>query len=104
LATISPSWAATNLGEALATVADALNDHSSQSTPAARRQLLLISDLQQGSHIEPLQGYEWPQGVLLEVQSVTLKDPTNAGLYVVESTSDVQDNTIDRLPVRVSNE
>ena len=103
LSTILPTWAETNLGDALATVADAISDHAKQSTPAARRQLVLISDLQEGSHIEPLQGYEWPSGVLVDVQSVALKDPTNAGLHLVETAADAE-NTDERLRIRVNNE
>jgi hypothetical protein len=103
LSTLAPTWAETNLGDALATVADAVSDHAKGSSPAARRQVVLISDMQQGSRIEPLQGYEWPSGVLVDVQSVTLKDPTNAGLYLVESGPDVE-TTDQRLRIRVSNE
>jgi hypothetical protein len=103
LSTVSPTWAQTNLGDALATVADAISDHAKQSSPAARRQLVLISDLQTGSHIEPLQGYEWPSGVLVDVQSVASKDPTNAGLHLVETTAD-DESTDERLRIRVSNE
>jgi hypothetical protein len=104
LAAAGPTWAATNLGDALATVADALADHSRQSKEVGRRQLVLISDLQQGSHIEPLQGYEWPRGVLLDVQSVALNDPTNAGVHLVESAAVADEDAVDRLRVRVSNE
>jgi hypothetical protein len=103
LSTVSPTWAETNLGEALATVADAVSDHAKQSSPAARRQLVLISDVQQGSHIEPLQGYEWPSGVLVDVQPVELNEPTNAGLYLVD-TADDEESTDERLRIRVSNE
>ena len=103
LSTVSPTWAQTNLGDALATVADAVSDPAKQSSPAARRQLVLISDLQEGSHIEPLQGYEWPSGVLVDVQSVALSDPTNAGLHVLETAAD-SENTDERLRIRVSNE
>jgi hypothetical protein len=65
--------------------------------------VVLVSDMQQGSRIEPLQGYEWPSGVLVDVQSVTLADPTNAGLYLVENGPDVE-TTDQQLRIRVSNE
>jgi hypothetical protein len=107
LSEAEPSWAATNLGDAVATVADTLADagDASHSSAVAGRQLVLISDLQQGSRIESLQGYEWPTGVLLEVKPVTLKKPTNAGVYLVKDAADVEgDARDDRLRVRVSNE
>jgi hypothetical protein len=44
-----------------------------------------VSDLQQGSRLDALQGYEWPTRVELEIQAVAPRDPTNAGLQLVGS-------------------
>jgi hypothetical protein len=51
-----------------------------------------------------LQAYEWPKGVLLDVQTVSLKDPTNAALYLADNTADAEDLQSNRLRIRVSNE
>jgi hypothetical protein len=108
LADAKPTWSATHLGDALATVADALADAqnaSNKNAPEkAARQVILISDLQQGSHVETLQNYQWPRGVLLEVHAVATNQPTNAGLQLVRDAADepTRDNT--RLRVRVNND
>ena len=89
LAEAGPTWASTRLGEGLATVADLLAESDSatksggDASAAVGRQIVLVSDVQQGSHAEALQGHEWPQNVLLEVRPVTLKQSTNASLQTV---------------------
>jgi hypothetical protein len=108
LAEAKPGWSATHLGDAIATVADALADTQSAGKNApekAARQVILISDMQQGAHVESLQNYQWPKGVLLELHAVATKQPTNAGLQLVRDAADeptARDNT--RLRVRVNNE
>lgn len=106
LADQSPSWAATNLGDALAAAADALADSSdAKESTTAGRQVVLISDLQQGSRLESLQGYQWPEGVLLEVKPVTLRDSANAGVSLVKDAVDTEEEQQDgRLRIRVSNQ
>jgi hypothetical protein len=86
----SPTWAPTRLGDALSTAADLLaeTDGSAKSgggssTASVGRQVVLVSDLQQGAHAESLQGHEWPQNVLLDVRPVALKQSANATLQVV---------------------
>ncbi len=64
----------------------------------AARQLVLISDLQQGSRLESLQGYQWPEGVLLEVKPVSLKRSANAGLTLVKDAADSEDARNARRP------
>jgi hypothetical protein len=108
LAGAKPGWSATHLGDAIATVADALADTQNAAKGApekSARQVILISDMQQGAHVESLQNYQWPKGVLLEVHAVATKQPTNAGLQLVHDAADeptARDNT--RLRIRVNNE
>jgi hypothetical protein len=105
----SPTWLSTNLGDALASVADQLAEGKS-STPhsnevVSRRQIVLISDLQQGSHVEALQGHEWPEGVLLEVKALTLPQTTNANVQLVQDQSDAaESNAAAPLRVRATNQ
>ena len=113
LAGAAPTWDSTNIGEALATAADLLaegegpqKDASGAGAGGVARQLVLISDMQQGGHAEALQGHQWPQGVLLEVKPVVLKHSANAGLLLVRDApggapSEGADPT--RLRVRVGN-
>src|SRR5207302_7587041 len=66
LAETSPSWLGTQLGSALIQAAEILAEAAGKSAPAPGR-IVLISDLQEGSHLEPLQGYDWPKGVELAI-------------------------------------
>ena len=106
LADAKPGWSATHMGDAIASVADALADtQNAKGAPEkAARQLILISDMQQGGHVETLQNYQWPRGVLLEVHAVGTKQTANAGLQLVRDAADeaTRDNT--RLRVRVNNQ
>ncbi len=110
LAEAAPTWASTNLGEALATVADQLSEveGSRRAAGASGRQLVLISDLQEGGHVEALQGHEWPENVLLQVKSVAVPGSTNAGLQLVSTAADdaaADPSAADaRLRVRISNQ
>ncbi|HVX85158.1 MAG TPA: BatA domain-containing protein [Phycisphaerae bacterium] len=90
LAAQQPTWNPTRLGDALATAADLASAASGAATEPAGgapdkviRQVVLISDLQQGSHVEALQGRPWPKGVLLDVESVSGKG-SNASVERVE--------------------
>ncbi|MBW3596406.1 MAG: BatA domain-containing protein, partial [Planctomycetes bacterium] len=80
----SPSWAATDVGGALAIVADRLDalDQGQATESELRRRLVLVSDLQQGARLDALQAYQWPDGVELEVETLTPVDPTNAGVHL----------------------
>lgn len=107
LAEAKPTWAATKLGDALATAADMLTEDESKAAVAgAVRQLVLISDMQQGGHIEALQGHQWPQGVLLEVKPVATKQPANAGIQLVKDPAEAPEggDAAPKLRVRVSNQ
>jgi hypothetical protein len=112
VAEASPSWAGTNAGDAIATVADLLAEaEGSRKAAGVRgRQLVLISDLQQGSHMEALQGHQWPQNVLLDVRPVVPKDASsNASLQLVRATPGELDeaggkDAAPRLRVRITNQ
>jgi hypothetical protein len=83
LSTLAPGWHGSNLGQALVTVADDVNQMDA-ATGSARtdRQIVLISDLQQGSQIESLRNYRWPEDVQLTVDTVAPASSTNAGLHL----------------------
>jgi hypothetical protein len=104
---IAPGWHASNLDQALLAVADDLNRVGEASTTAAgtQRQIVLISDLQQGSRIEGLRGYQWPEDVQLTLHAVEPESPTNAGLQwaAVADQSDVPEEQ-DHVRVRVTND
>jgi hypothetical protein len=106
LRTITPGWHGSNLGQALVTVADDVNQMGDSATETARtdRQIVLISDLQQGCQLESLRNYRWPEDVQLTVRTAVSASPTNAGLHLAAS-GDVAEQ-VDRredLRVRVTN-
>jgi hypothetical protein len=61
LADIKPAWSSTHLGSALIAAAEALEESARREQSGKR--IVLISDLQEGSRLDGLQGYEWPRGV-----------------------------------------
>ncbi len=85
LTTVSPGWDSTNLGQALVTAAETMEDDEvsdNQQAPGVRR-IVLISDLQQGSDLSALLAYEWPERVELAIKTIPCKEATNASLQLV---------------------
>ena len=105
LGELSPGWAATHLGSALVNAAEAFEESSgSQQENFAVRQIMLISDLQEGSALETLQAYEWPKGIELRIEPVKARRPTNAGIQLVTETAEAEKADDQGGPrVRVSN-
>ncbi len=82
---LSPSWSSTNLGNALITAAEAIEDDeiNDQRQGHSQGQVVLISDLQQGSNLDALHTYLWPQEVELLVKTIKAKGNTNAAMQLV---------------------
>lgn len=104
LAALKPSWYSTHLGDALISAAESFADADKQGQNIGRRQIILITDLEEGSRLEGLQGYDWPRGVEVAVDAVEPKHKTNAGLqWIVEGGDEARAGT-NLLPrLRVSN-
>jgi hypothetical protein len=85
LAGVSPGWAPTNLGQALVTAAETMEDDevSDDQQVPGKREIVLISDLQQGSDLSALLAYEWPERVELSIKAVSCQEPTNSSLQLV---------------------
>ncbi|MBC7367625.1 MAG: BatA domain-containing protein [Undibacterium sp.] len=99
---VSPGWEGTQLGAALIAAAEALGDAEGQKTTGPR-EIILVSDLQAGSHAEILQGYEWPKGVTLIVEPLTVRQTTNAGLQLLPELTDGDRQAAAGVRVRVTN-
>jgi hypothetical protein len=102
LSAVSPGWEGTQLGAALIAAAEALGDGDGQKATGPR-EIILVSDLQAGSHTEVLQGYEWPKGVELMVEALTVRQSTNAGLQLLADVADGDRQASATVRVRVSN-
>ena len=104
LAALRPGWAATRLGSALTTAAEAFAEADPQGQNLGSRRIVLISDLQEGSRLDGLQGYDWPRGVEVQIETVQARRPTNAGLQWVQDTEDSAGTDADiGLRIRVVN-
>ncbi len=97
----TPAWGGTQLGGALLNAVELLEEKPSkgQATPAARR-LVVISDFQDGAHLDGLQGFEWPRGISVEVEPLKPRRPTNAGLQLLAGQGE-ENAPAGEAPVRV---
>jgi Aerotolerance regulator N-terminal/von Willebrand factor type A domain len=102
VATAAPGWMGTQIGLALTTAAEKFTDDSANEKPASRRELVLITDLQEGAKLDGLQGHDWPAGVKVIVERVEPKHHLNAGLGIA-SESGAQDAGNTGLIMRVTN-
>lgn len=82
LAAVSPGWTGTQLGLALTTAAEKFREDSATGKPVSRRELVLISDLQEGAKLDGLQGHDWPNGFKVILERVDAKAQANAGLEI----------------------
>jgi hypothetical protein len=81
LAAASPGWMGTHLGLALTSAAELFREDAGK--PASHRELVLITDLQEGAKLDGLQGHEWPTGVNVIIERVEAKQSANAGLEIL---------------------
>lgn len=106
LSAASPGWSSTHLGHALLSAVDALEDtsgRSQQQAPGARR-IVVISDLQEGARLDGLQGFEWPRGMEVVLESLKAKRPTNAGLQLLLDHDETEKPTGEaEVKIRVAN-
>jgi hypothetical protein len=107
LSKLSPGWASTNLGQALVSAAEAIEDDeiNDEQQKFRTHRIVLISDLQKGSSLDALQAYEWPEALELEVKTIAAAGPTNAALQLIASLKDHPARTAgDELPsIRITN-
>lgn len=80
---LQPDWSATDLGNALITVALELDTTGDVEQSTLKPQLIVISDFQSGSRIEALQSFEWPKGVPVVTRPVAVKQTTNARAHLL---------------------
>ena len=102
LAESSPGWSSTHLGEAIINAAETLADTRGNAVTGPR-EIIVISDLQEGSRIEQLQGYEWPKGIEVSVEPIKPRRVSNAGLQLVSETDDGSTKEATSVRVRVAN-
>lgn len=82
LQALAPDWSGTALGSAARQAAELAGGRDAESA-ATRRQVILVSDLQDGGRLDALQSFEWPREVELQLRPVRPARPGNAGLQVL---------------------
>ena len=102
LAAVSPGWMGTQLGLALTVAAEKFREDSASGIPVSRRELVLISDIQEGAKLDGLQGHDWPAGVKVILERVDAKPQSNAGLEI-QSASAARFGDDQPVRVRVTN-
>jgi hypothetical protein len=107
LQSVSPTWAATHLGQGLMDAVEIVNNDPGAASGRDRvsRRIILISDMQQGSRFNALADYPWPEEVRLELRRVAVSQKSNAGLHWLVERSPIQSPAnAAELRVRVSND
>ncbi len=106
VAELGPTWQGTHLDQALIRAVEVLEEDAAADTEGRNGtdHIVLISDLQQGSHLKALQAYEWPDHVNLRLHPITAAQSSNASLQWVTGRRSLAGNTAhDRPKVRVTN-
>jgi len=85
LGAVSPGWGGTHLGLALTAAAEQVSDESGNQGASGPREVVLITDLQEGASLDGLQGYDWPKGVQVMIERIDPKRRGNAGLTIADT-------------------
>ena len=80
-----PSFGGSNLGQALVFAGEAIQEYETKpdEQPLVKRDILVISDLQKGSRLGDVQGYEWPTGIKVSLDQIGEDDQGNCGIEQV---------------------
>lgn len=83
---LEPGWRSSDLGSALASLADELDQDSDENGDNSKLQIVVVSDMQAGSSISALQNFQWPEKVKVAFKQVSVKEPSNATLELLPAT------------------
>lgn len=101
---LKPGWGRTHLGRSVIAASESLESGGQgTSSPDSLRRIIVITDLAEGSHLDGLQGHEWPKGLAVQFQPVKAAKPTNAGLQLLPERSEDEVAQGAQVRVRVSN-
>lgn len=103
LATSSPGWLGTHLGNSLISAAELMSDNRT-SGAAVPNQIVVVTDLHEGCRLDGLQGYVWPRETEVSVEVLKPAHRGNAGLALVTERDDLSAKTTPETRVRVMND
>jgi hypothetical protein len=102
VAALAPGWGATHLDAALLAGVEALDQAA--TALAGRREIVVISDLQEGARLDGLQGYQWPRGITVTLDPVAAQAQQNAAVqWISESEENEKPGEAAPLRLRVTN-
>jgi hypothetical protein len=106
LATLAPTWDRSNLGVALIAAGEELHglDDAGSTGAETLRQIVLVSDFPEGSRVDALQAYTWPDDVHLELRRVAPAEATNAALALAGAADPLEQDPDPHVRVRVVND
>jgi hypothetical protein len=99
---VQPSSHSTRLGPALIRAAEELSAILDDN-PDTRRRIVVISDLQDGARLDPLQSFEWPRGVEVVPDPVRPTQPGNASLQLLPDPPDSSASEEPVVRLRIAN-
>jgi hypothetical protein len=73
---LSPGWGSTGMDSALTEVADLLGKEGG----AGALRVVVVSDFQEGARVDGVQGFKWPEGLCVQLESVRARSESNASL------------------------
>jgi hypothetical protein len=98
LAALAPGWGDTRLDDALLQAVETLGQ-AGDAQPD-RREIVVISDLQEGAKLSGLQGYQWPRGMIVTLDPVVASARQNASVQWISESEDTE-NPGEAAPIRL---
>ena len=95
LAELTPTWNATQLDRALIAAVPSFDS----STATLKKRIHLITDLQEGTHLDALRTIAWPAELTLEVHRID--PPTNDNFSIALAASEVADSLRESSPTAI---
>jgi hypothetical protein len=88
---VGPGWRGTHLGSALLMAVEGLEEvaRGDARVPEVAKEIVVITDLQQGSRLDGLQGFEWPKGLTVRIEPINAKRTSNAGIHLLDEREDL---------------
>jgi hypothetical protein len=105
LAGANPDWGGSRLGTALVAAVEAITeDEAREGTNASNGgKILLLGDLQEGSVLEELNTFHWPENITVALEPVEADATSNAGLLLAASSEEASDMEKNQTQVRIWN-
>ncbi len=90
----SPGWNSTDLAAVLSEAVESLGTVGGSISASPAGHIVLISDMQNGAIIDPLQSLEWPENVNVDVQYVAAKQSGNANLRLLNEPASAENRRV----------